>query len=172
MSDRDANLEIRPAGPQDLERVREICREYADWLQVDYCLKDFEAELAGLPGAFTPPGGGLWLAWAGNAPAGCVALRASEVEPVDPQACEMRRLWVREDFRGSGLGRGLAETALRAARAAGYRRMVLETLGQMTAARALYAGLGFRAESRAYDGLDDDLRYMVCDLAEAAAVTA
>ena len=152
--------------------MREIFREYADWLQVDYCLKDFEAELAGLPGAFAAPRGGLWLAWAGEALAGCVALRASEVEPVDSQACEMRRLWVREDFRGSGLGRGLAETALRAARAAGYRRMVLETLGRMTAARALYGDLGFRAEARAYEGLDDDLRYMVCDLTEAEAAHA
>jgi len=166
-----SKAEIIPAGAEDMERVREIFREYADWLQVDYCLKDFEAELAGLPGAFAPPGGGLWLAWAGDAVAGCVALRRAEAEPVDPQTCEMRRLWVREDFRGSGLGRGLAETALQAARAAGYRRMVLETLGQMTAARALYSDLGFRAEARDYEGLDDDLRFMVCNLARERVVT-
>ena len=172
MSDlENGQVQIRPAGPDDMEAVRAIFREYADWLQVDYCLKDFEAELAGLPGAFAPPSGGLWLAWVDGALAGCVGFRPLEGE-TPTSDCEMRRLWVREDFRGSGLGRGLAETALRAAEAAGYRRMVLETLGHMDAARALYADLGFRAEARDYEGLDDDLRYMVCDLAGAQAASA
>ncbi len=168
-------IEIKPAGPEDMDAVRAIFREYADWLQVDYCLKDFEAELAGLPGAFAAPSGGLWLAWVDGALAGCVGLRPLDGSPIGDAGggdCEMRRLWVREAFRGAGLGRGLAETALQAARAAGYRRMVLETLGHMDAARALYADLGFRAEARDYAGLDEDLRYMVCDLAGAQAASA
>lgn len=153
------DAQIRAAGAEEMDAVRGIFREYADWLQVDYCLKDFEAELAGLPGAFAPPAGGLWLAWVGDDLAGCIGFR-----PLETGVCEMRRLWVREAFRGHRLGRQLVEAALEAARAAGYARMSLETLGHMTAARSLYANLGFRAEARAYDGLDDDLRYMVCDL--------
>lgn len=153
------DVQIRAAGAEEMDAVRGIFREYADWLQVDYCLKDFEAELAGLPGAFAPPAGGLWLAWVGDDLAGCIGFR-----PLETGVCEMRRLWVREAFRGHRLGRQLVEAALEAARAAGYARMSLETLGHMTAARSLYAKLGFRAEARAYDGLDDDLRYMVCDL--------
>lgn len=153
------DVQIRPAGADDMYAVREIFREYADWLQVDYCLKDFEAELAGLPGAYAPPEGGLWLAWVGGDLAGCVGFRFLE-----EGVCEMRRLWVRDAFRGHKLGQRLAETALHVARAAGYGRMSLETLGHMTAARHIYAGLGFRAEARDYEGPDDDLHYMVRDL--------
>lgn len=152
------------AGEDDLDAVRVLFREYADWLQVDYCLKDLEAELAGLPGDYAPPGGGLWLARADGALAGCVGLR-----PLDEGVCEMRRLWVRKPFRGLKLGRGLAEAALAGARAAGHARLSLETLGSMAAARNLYASLGFHPEARDYDGLDDDLRYMVCDLTRPAA---
>lgn len=166
-----SKLEIRQAAPEDMDGVRGIFREYADWLQVDYCLKNFEAELAGLPGAFAPPKGGLWLAWAEGELAGCVGLRPLETEgPGD--SCEMRRLWIRAPFRGQGLGRRLAEAALAGARAAGYREMSLETLGHMEAARSLYAGLGFRPETRHYEGLDDDLRFMVCELKQASAASA
>ena len=166
-----STTEIRPAAPEDMDRVRAIFREYADWLQVDYCLKDFEAELAGLPGAFAPPAGGLWLAWAQGELAGCVGLRPLEAEGAE-DSCEMRRLWVRAAYRGQGLGRRLAEAALAGARVAGYREMSLETLGHMEAARGLYASLGFRPEVRNYEGLDNDLRFMVCDLKQPNTVSA
>ena len=166
-----SKLEIRPAAPEDMDRVREVFRDYADWLNVDYCLKDFEAELAGLPGAFAPPRGGLWLAWAADDLAGCVGLRPLEAEG-SGDGCEMRRLWVRAAYRGQGLGRALAQAALAGARTAGYREMSLETLGHMEAARSLYASLGFRPEVRNYEGLDDDLRFMVCDLKQESAASA
>lgn len=154
-----SDAQIRAASSEEMDAVRAMFREYADWLRVDYCLQDFEAELAGMPGAFAPPAGGLWLAWVGGDLAGCIGYRS-----LGAGVCEMRRLWVREAFRGHKLGRQLVETALKAAREVGYGRMSLEALGHMAAARSLYAALGFRAEHRDYEGLEDDLRYMVRDL--------
>src|SRR5690242_12740603 len=87
--------EIRPAKARDLDEVRRMLREYADALGVDLSFQDFERELAQLPGDYVAPGGGLWLAYAGAAPAGCVALRK-----IDRTTCEMKRLYVRAGARG------------------------------------------------------------------------
>jgi len=127
--------------------VRALFREYADWLQVDLCFQNFEAELAGLPGAYAPArGGALLLALCAGEPAGCVALRALETG-----ICEMKRLWVRERFRGHGLGERLARAVLARALAGGYEAMRLDTFPKMDRALKLYAGLGFREVPRYYD---------------------
>jgi putative acetyltransferase len=126
---------IRPAQAQDAERVRALLREYAAGLGVDLSFQDFEAELADPLGFYE-----LVLLAEG----GCVALRRIDVE-----SCEMKRLYVRSEARGDGLGRRLAEAVIAEARARGYRRMLLDTLPSMAAARALYATLGFR-ETEAY----------------------
>jgi ribosomal protein S18 acetylase RimI-like enzyme len=149
---------ITAAAADDLDDVRALFREYAAWLQVDYCLKDFEAELAGLPGAYAPPAGGLWIARVDGEAAGVVGLW-----PLQGGACEMKRLWLREGYRGLGLGRRLAAAALAGARAGGQRQMVLETLDFMTAAQALYAELGFRAVPPE-PGTPANVRRLVCDL--------
>ena len=153
---------VSPAGGADLDALRQLFREYAGWLNVGYCLKDFEAELAGLPGDCVPPAGGLWIARVDGAPAGCVALK-----PLGDGAVEMKRLWVREAFRGLQLGRRLAETALAGARAGGRCCVVLETLDFMTAAQALYADLGFREVPKG--DAPDNVRRLQCDLAAVAA---
>jgi putative acetyltransferase len=125
-----------------MEATRDIFREYAQTLGVDLCFQGFDAELAGLPGEYAEPRGALLLAMVEGEIAGCCALRA--LDTVDyPNASEMKRLYVRQAYRRLGLGRRLAETVLDAARVAGYRSVLLDTLDDMESARSLYAELGF-----------------------------
>lgn len=134
------------ASGADLEAVRELFLEYATSLGFGLCFQGFDKELAGLPGEYAVPRGCLLMAKNGNQITGCVGVR-----PLDAAHCEMKRLYVRPDHRGMGLGRKLAGAALAAARGAGYRKMYLDTLPSMTQARALYASLGFIACAPYYD---------------------
>ena len=131
-----------PSAPEDLAAAATLFQEYADSLGIDLRFQGFEAELASLPGEYGAPRGCLLLAWVDGALAGCCALR-----PLDncdyPNAGEMKRLYVRKAFRGFGLGRELAEAALDGARQIGYTSVLLDTLDDMEAARALYTDLGF-----------------------------
>ena len=131
-----------PATPQGLEDVRKIFREYADGLGVDLCFQQFDRELAGLPGDYAAPRGALLVATADGRLAGCCALRPLDTADY-PNAAEMKRLYVRDAFRGMGLGRQLVEATLDAARQAGYASVLLDTLDDMEAARTLYEDLGF-----------------------------
>ena len=138
-------VEVAAPGPE-LAAVRDLFLEYAGSLNFSLCFQDFETELEGLPGAYAPPRGILLLAQDGGEVAGCVGVR-----PLDAGRCEMKRLYVREYHRGSGLGRRLAERAIAFARAAGYRSMLLDTLPQMEAATRLYRELGFTRCAPYYD---------------------
>jgi GNAT superfamily N-acetyltransferase len=133
---------VVPQGAALMEATREIFREYAAGLGVDLCFQGFEAELAALPGDYAEPGGALLLAMVDGAVAGCGALRPLPGVD-DPNACEMKRLYVRRAFRRFGLGRLIAQALMDRARAAGYSSMLLDTLDEMESARELYASLGF-----------------------------
>ena len=125
-----------------LATVRLLLREYADTLGVDLCFQNFEAELASLPGEYAEPSGALLLALVDGQPAGCVGLRS--LPDVDyPNACEMKRLYVRPAHRRGGLGRVLAQRLMDLATQEGYSHMLLDTLDDMEAARGLYVTLGF-----------------------------
>ena len=128
------------------DAVRDLFLEYGESLGFNTCFGGFDQELAMLPGDYAPPRGCLLLAKEGGEAAGCVGVR-----PLDAASCEMKRLFVRPHYRGQGLGRRLAETAITRARAAGYRRVFLDTLPTMREARTLYAALGFTACVPYYD---------------------
>jgi ribosomal protein S18 acetylase RimI-like enzyme len=124
--------------PQFIPEVRRLFREYADSLKVPLDFQNFDEELNSLPGAYTPPTGCLLLAISDQEFAGCVALRQLE-----KNICEMKRLFVRPQWRGTKLGRILAETIIQRARDSGYQFMRLDTLPSMDRARKLYSSLGF-----------------------------
>lgn len=126
------------ATASDLESVRTLFREYADSLGVNLDYQGFEEEVRDLPGKYAPPSGTLLLAFNDDDLVGCVGVR-----PIDDEIAEMKRLYVRPGGRGLGLGRTLAEAAIRFATVTGYSRMRLDTLPQMDRAQELYRSLGF-----------------------------
>jgi GNAT superfamily N-acetyltransferase len=127
------------ATPGDIEDAGTLFREYSALVAEALCFQNFDTELAALPGEYAPPGGALLIARDDDgAAAGCVALRR-----VDAATGEMKRMYVRERYRGTGLGRRLAVAVIEEAKRKGCRRLVLDTLPKLSAAIALYRDLGF-----------------------------
>lgn len=159
-----AAISLKPAQfPDDLQTVRDLFLDYQAELGIDLCFQGFEAELAGLPGAYAPPAGSLLLAWVDGEPAGCCALRP--LPNADHlNACEMKRLFVRRAFRGFGLGRLLVERILSDGQLAGYTTMLLDTLSDMETARALYQEAGFVEVAPYYHNPIAGAHYLKVDL--------
>lgn len=154
---------ITPSTESELAAAREIFREYAVELGVDLCFQSFDAELASLPGDYAEPRGALLLALVEGEVAGCCALRPLDTADY-ANAAEIKRLYVRKAFRGFGLGRQLAEAVLDAARQAGYDCVLLDTLDDMEAARALYDDLGFKDIPPYYHNPIAGAHYLKADL--------
>jgi|SRR5438128_2241900 len=155
-----SSTRINPVqAPERMDPLRQLFAQYAEATGACECFQDFAKELACLPGPYAPPTGQLLLAEVDAQPAGCVALRK-----IDDGICEMKRLYVRPEFRGRRLGRTLAETILAQARQIGYRAMRLDTLSSMTAARALYRSLGFQIIPRYNDNPNPDALYFELEL--------
>lgn len=142
--------------PERIPTVRNLFIEYQRWLNFSLCFQGFDKELAELPGKYAPPKGRIYIATVAENIAGCIAVR-----PMDEKGiCEMKRLFVREEFRGQGIGRLLAERIIADARQIGYRTMRLDTLQRMETARALYTTLGFNVIPAYYDNPMEEVVYM------------
>jgi len=132
---------------EQIEETRKLFREYEKWLGLDLCFQGFEEELANLPAKYAKPDGRLFLASVNDKTAGCIALRKLEKD-----VCEMKRLFVRNEFRGLGLGKFLVEKLIEEARLIGYEKMRLDTLPeQMSKAVKLYTFYGFAEISPYYE---------------------
>jgi putative acetyltransferase len=147
---------IQVESNEQVQQARRLFEEYAAWLGFNLCFQNFDKELAELPGDYAPPNGCLFLAVENDQVAGCVALRK-----IGEGTGEMKRLYVRAEFRGKGLGRTLTETIIEAARDLGYQQLRLDTLpGKMDQAIAMYRSLGFRDIERYYNNPYEEAAFM------------
>lgn len=157
------NIEIAaPRDAADHEAIKVLFAEYAAALGFSLAYQGFEAEMADFPGKYAPPEGALLLARADGAPVGAVALRR-----LADGVCEMKRLYVKPGLRGvrtadgRSIGRALAEGIVAEARAKGYRRLRLDTIGgKMQAAISLYRSMGFVSIPPYYASPVPDTAYM------------
>ena len=141
---------------EEIDSARELFREYEAWLGMDLCFQGFEAELAALPGKYAMPDGRLYLAYSDDKLAGCIALRKLE-----DGVCEMKRLFVRDGFRGERIGLQLIETVIADAKTIGYQKMRLDTYPpKMGKAVTLYESHGFVSISPYYDNPHGDVLFM------------
>jgi ribosomal protein S18 acetylase RimI-like enzyme len=147
------HVEVQPQ-PR-IDEIRALFLEYARSLDFNLCFQSFDKELEQLPGPYGRPHGRLILCEVDGKPAGCIALKRLE-----PGICEMKRLYVRPEFRGQQLGFKLVSHLLDEARGAGYRFMRLDTIGTMHHAIALYLSFGFKEIPPYYDNPIPDARYM------------
>lgn len=149
---------------EDLRVFRELCEEYARSLDFSLCFQGFAAEMQQLPGAYASPAGQILLAESRGLTAGCVALR-----PLEDGICEMKRLWVRPEFRRAGYGRRLVERLIEDARGIGYRAMRLDTIRSMDVAIRLYRSCGFREVPPYTQNPLPQVVFLECGLSDARA---
>lgn len=141
---------------EQIEAARVLFREYEVWLELDLCFQGFEIELAKLPGKYASPDGRLLLAYSDESLAGCIALRK-----LDDGICEMKRLFVRGQFRGQAIGIKLIEKLIADAREIGYKKMRLDTYpAKMAKAVSLYESHGFYAIEPYYENPHDGVLFM------------
>lgn len=130
---------VNATSPEQIATAGKLFFEYAASIKVSLCFENLDKEVAGLPGLYASPHGRLLLAMSGSRVAGCIALKK-----VDDDVCEMKRLFVRQELRGQGIGKKLTRAIWEEALALGYKRMRLDTLPSMKEAIAMYRSLGFQ----------------------------
>lgn len=147
---------VQVESEEQMDTVRQLFEEYAAGIGISLCFQNFDQELATLPGKYAPPAGRLMLAFLNEQLAGCIALRG-----ISNDRCEMKRLFVRPSFRGTGLGRVLVEALINEARTIGYKSMLLDTLpGRMDSAIELYKKIGFEEISPYYENPVENAKFM------------
>ena len=151
---------IEASTPQHIEIAKKLFREYQQFLNVDLCFQGFEEELASLPGKYVEPTGAIFLAFHQGEIAGCVAVR-----PIKNRSCEMKRLYVKDEFRGLSIGKTLAMAIIDKAKRLGYLKMQLDTLERLQTAMGIYQQLGFEKTAPYYSNPLDEVVYWELDLA-------
>ena len=144
----------------DLEQIKKMFRQYFTWItddnKINMSYQGIETELDSLPGKFSSPEGCLLIAEVDDHPVGCVALRSFE-----PGTCEMKRLFVKPEFRSKGVGMALAKRVITEAKKRGYNKMLLDTGDFMVAAQKLYSSLGFKTTNQYYEVPEEVLKRTV-----------
>jgi len=154
---------VQASSSHDLEVIKTLFLEYQQELGADLCFQGFEQELNALPGEYTHPNGRLLLIKEKTEVVGCIAFK-----PVGNNCCEIKRLYVRPQFRGQNFGRVLVTKLIDEARQVGYATMRLDTLSSLVAAISLYQELGFVASEPTYQQDEFDLTFMALDLVSGA----
>lgn len=150
---------IKVENEDDIEAIKELFLEYFEWLDNDICFPNFEDEVMDLPGEYVPPKGQLLLALDEDYPIGCIALKKHSDE-----VCEMKRLYVRDDFKGKGIGKTLIVRLIEEARVLGYKKIMLDTLPFMQQAIHLYYAFGFKKVENHIIGIDSEAIYMEMEI--------
>jgi ribosomal protein S18 acetylase RimI-like enzyme len=146
--------------PEEIAAAKSLFLEYQKWLNVDLCFQDFDNELATLPGKYASPDGRLYLVKSGDEYTGCVGLRK-----IEDGVCEMKRLYIKLEHQGHGLGKKLIELIIKDAKSIGYKKMRLDTIKEkMPNAVDLYEKRGFKKIDAYYGNPDPHTLYMELDL--------
>jgi len=154
------NIKVISAMNQ-LDEIRQLFREYANSLEIDLCFQDFEEELKSLPGKYSEPDGRLYIAYLDDKVVGCIALRR-----YDDIRAELKRLFVRNGYRGLGISKRLIQRIIQDALDIGYHSILLDTLDTMKPAISLYTSIGFKEIESYYDNPIEGAKYFELDLSK------
>lgn len=147
---------IEAKSGNEISAVRDLFIEYAEWLDVSLCFQNFDEELATLPGRYAPPEGRLYLVKSNGKYTGCAGLRK-----IDDGICEMKRLYLKPEMRGSGIGKKLVQLLIDEARDIGYKSMRLDTIKEkMPNAVDIYEKFGFKKIDKYYDNPNPHTLFM------------
>lgn len=150
-------MKIIKAQAEHVEIVRGMFRKYQAWVDNDICFKGFEEEIANLPGQYSPPKGVIYLAYDETEVVACAAIRP-RIDKSETEA-ELKRIFVKDNYRGHGLGKEIFDFAMLGAKEMGYKTVVIETLPIMTAAQHLYEDYGFVRATAYFENADDSVDF-------------